>query len=444
MSKHKVKLLAALVLSLTMVVMLIPATAARAQYTNDYALYNQYYELDAELYIDFYDLDIIDAFDFETYISLIQDDNLRAEMLEHQHRMVVQVSAVEAYNRMMEQFLTTVDGNLQLVYPDDYAGAYVDYDTLVIQLTCISDESIAFYRRLVGRDAPVVFKQVEHSFNQLIAFGEMFVEAIDVPLVSFGFDTMNNAYRITLDQNYAGSMAVMESFSATARFMPVPLIIYLCEPSEEQALTGGSGITTPHVNGDFSVGLAGRRSGNVNALLTTGHAFRRFNNVASGTVPVFRGSQLIGHLDMFRVETYSSGWPNTANGDWAVIHLNSTGSAMMTNQTRTGERMQAWAPTAPAGATVRGIGVHSIWQATVTDVNQSVVSRGADGIYRQSHGITRARFVGAAVSQGGDSGGTIFMSGGINTFVGVHASRTSTHTYFSPLAWVPNFAPLTS
>jgi hypothetical protein len=149
---------------------------------------------------------------------------------------------------------------------------------------------------LVGHDAPVIFKQVNFSFNQLTAFGEMFVESISVPLVSFGFDTMNNAYRITLDQNYYGSALVSESFNVATRFMPIPLIIALCEPQEFQSLTGGSQINQS-LSRRFSVGITGRRAGGINALLTTGHAF---HDIMSA-VTVTSGGQAIGNLEMFRV-----------------------------------------------------------------------------------------------------------------------------------------------
>ena len=41
----------------------------------------------------------------------------------------------------------------------------------------------AFYKRLTGYDAPITFKQVEFSVNEVMDFGIQFVESIDVNMV---------------------------------------------------------------------------------------------------------------------------------------------------------------------------------------------------------------------------------------------------------------------
>lgn len=58
------------------------------------------------------------------------------------------------------------------MYPDSYAGAYVDYDILVIQLTDISYAETSFYTDLLGANAPIRFEEVRFSMNELNAYGE--------------------------------------------------------------------------------------------------------------------------------------------------------------------------------------------------------------------------------------------------------------------------------
>ena len=114
-----------------------------------------------------------------------------------------QALALEAYSVLMDDFMTMIDGFLDLVYPDCYAGAYLDNDRLVIQLTDVSDETTAFYWRLLGRDAPIAFKQVDFSWNELTAIGETFVdtlERMDVSIVGFGVDTMRNTFHVSVER----------------------------------------------------------------------------------------------------------------------------------------------------------------------------------------------------------------------------------------------------
>ena len=135
-----------------------------------------------------------------------------------------QMLAMEAYSVMMDSFMTMMDGSLELVFPDCYAGAYIDRDRLVIQLTDISDETTAFYWRLLGRDAPIVFKQVEFSWNELTAIGETFLDALDgmgVSVVGFGVDTTRNRFSVTAEWRNGSIRALIAGFRARAAGLPI-------------------------------------------------------------------------------------------------------------------------------------------------------------------------------------------------------------------------------
>ncbi|MCL2399264.1 MAG: S1 family peptidase [Defluviitaleaceae bacterium] len=401
-----------------------------------------------DVYIDFYDLNIVDVFEsFDSYLDFLflEDDYLFEAFQNAQHLMNVQADAVAAYSLLMEDFLREVDGNLDFVYPDDYAGAYVDYDTLVIQLTDISDESTAFYRALVGSDAPIRFKQVNFSLNQLIAFGEVFVYAIDAPIVSFGFDTMNNVYSIVLDQSSSDSVQMVESLQGTLRFLPIPISLELSEPVEFQANPMWGGTTLTNSAGSLSSGVTGTAGVMEPVLLTSGHVF---GGLSAGAI-VRRNNQEIGRLVTYRAGTGSVGSPGTTHGDWGIVRLNSTG--FITNEMRCRGRINSAFSTGgpPVGSTINGTGALTHWTATVSAVNQSVQHSEPGLSLGLVTGLTRTVINGTS-PQNGDSGSPIWQrSGNTTTFAGVHAARRGRlwgllgeYGYFSPFSWArPHISP---
>jgi len=407
--------------------------------------------------IDFDDLHnahILDTLTLEEMLA--EDETALAQFLEVLDLMEAQGPAIEAYNVLMEAFTQNVDGARILVYREDYAGAYVDYDTLVIQLTNISSEAIAFYRELLGSDAPITFKQVDFSLNQLIAFGEIFVEAIEAPIVRFGFDTKSNTYNITLDQNSPESIQVADSFNVHSRFFPVPISIELGEPSELMWLRGGNELrfTSAPSLPRFSVGITGTRwtvgsgaSGERHTLLTSGHQFigrplgtRVFNSVG----------QEIGTLAMFRAAHHGQGLPSPANihGDWALIDLNSTGIQQASNVLQTGERITRHIWSIPVDSHVFGTGVNTRhWQGRVERVSQSEHFRHpVNGTISGLHTARRQPAgPGIPFPVYGDSGGTIwYRTGGLNVIVGVLTGGDDAGGvwFFTPLERIgSNFSP---
>lgn len=111
-----------------------------------------------------------------------------------------------------------------------YAGSYIDYDTLVIQLTDISDA----YSTLAGPGGRVRFEQVEFSLNQLTVFGEIFLNAIELPIVSSGVDILNNTFRIVLDCGDPDSVRLYESFNEILSILPIPIALELSEPDVDR------------------------------------------------------------------------------------------------------------------------------------------------------------------------------------------------------------------
>jgi len=392
-------------------------------------------------YIDISDLEIVDDFGLLSQIDLLmlECDYFAAEFMDAVYIMNLQARAVDAYGLLMDNFFTMVDGYLKLVYPDNYAGAYIEGDMLVIRLTDTSDEATMFYVNLLGDLADTVtFEQVSFSKNQLTTFGEIFAYEIDAPLVQLGVDTMANAFSIILDTNYAYSAQIVDSFNTNARFMPIPIQFGLGHPVElTSSLTGGSGLGYAPGWRDFSAAATGRRivqfSQQGYALLTTGHAFI---GLSPGT-RVYSGTVHIGNLAVFRVGPFHGGSPNTLGGDWAIITLNANGVARMTNNLRTGGVLRGYA-TAPLNTRVHGVGTHRILYGQVINVNHQIVLTGQT---QRITGITIARRLGNAPVVG-DSGGTVYTSvNGQQRLAGVivgggHYDTPYENTwFFSPTVW---------
>ena len=367
----------------------------------------------------------------------LEDEEFLEQFAESTRVMHRQGAAILAYNVLMDAFRNEYG---EVVHPDDYAGAYIDYDTLMIQLTDTSPENIAFYTSMFEPEAPISFKQVQFSFNQLTMFGEVFVESLEAPIVSFGYDTLNNVFNITLDQNSPDSLQAINDFNMYSRFFPIPITLGLGEPIELAALIGGEGLSRPGLPQVFSIGLTGRRPNNTqqSALITTGHAFL---GVPIGT-PVLSDGREIGTLAAFRFGSLSGGSPAPGtHGDWAVINLNGEGSARVTNLIRTGQRITGATSSVPVLTEVMGTGTQTrLWTGTVNAVGQTFWIHNMNVT-----GLTRIGIPWGSAPVPGDSGGTIFHTPvpNLNMFAGVHAGNMGTVSwYFSPFSNFSNhFTP---
>lgn len=63
-----------------------------------------------------------------------------------------------------------------IIYPDHYAGILFCRDLLVIRVTDLEEETLAFYRDILGEDAPLGFGIAEFSKNELISMADNFAE----------------------------------------------------------------------------------------------------------------------------------------------------------------------------------------------------------------------------------------------------------------------------
>lgn len=82
--------------------------------------------------------------------------------------MRYQENAVAANELLTQAFER--DSNGAIIFPEDYAGAYIDGENLVLLLTNTDSKTVEKYRTWTDEYAPfLVFKKAEYSYNQLRA-----------------------------------------------------------------------------------------------------------------------------------------------------------------------------------------------------------------------------------------------------------------------------------
>jgi len=77
-----------------------------------------------------------------------------------------QENAIAANECLNQAFGQTANGTI--IFPEDYAGAYIDGGHLVLLLTNTSEEATEKYRNWAGEySSCLTFKKVKYSYNEL-------------------------------------------------------------------------------------------------------------------------------------------------------------------------------------------------------------------------------------------------------------------------------------
>ena len=336
--------------------------------------------------------------------------------------------AVLAYNKLITSF---INDRSVFVHPTWYAGAFLCYDTLVIQIVPnaqYTEEYILDILKKIIKDHDFYVSKVGFSYNQLNNFGDIFVNIIaqqGANILSFGVDTIANIYRITVHENNAINEELYLRLYALLSYLNLPLYIEFAG-QENQVFSLGSFISSGRSS--FSVGLRGYYGENP-ALLTAGHSF-----IGADT------GQLVTH--MFRTHVgnlavYAFGQHGVSKkGDWAVIALNETGAGVFSTSLVDGSTIDSYVLSVPVGAIVFGDGaVNRRWSGRIERVNQTIrfAELGDVGGITVTSGDKEGAF-----PSGGDSGGPVWlMIDGIKTATGVISGGDSERRQwiFSPLKW---------
>jgi len=386
-------------------------------------------------FYEYENLFISEIFDKETGLNVefFRYPELLEEFLKTERLMELQGPAIAAYNLIMQEFVVIEYDGIWFEFPDDYGGAFIYDNKLIVQLTDLSEDNVSLYLDLAKDEAVVEFTQVVFSLNELYNYGELFLEVLEevgMSVASYGIDTFNNKFNITLYDNNYLNISLFNRILETTRAQTIPIRLSVGSTLEEDTtLEGGSAITV--ANGGVSIGAAGesRVPGHTgSALITTGHA----TGIRLGS-EVLRNNVIIGNVVAFRNGNTGTHAQNF-NGDWAVVRLNQAGAAGLTNRIRNGRRItsQHFARFLPVGTVVSGSGRTTLnFSGTIAYTNQN---------FGTTRGVKLITPTGNTTPYSGDSGGTIFTGSGNNVvFEGVYVGRLLLNGVIQHWAYSPHF-----
>ncbi|MDE6853204.1 MAG: S1 family peptidase [Lachnospiraceae bacterium] len=330
----------------------------------------------------------------------------------------IQRRACEAHELLYSSF----GWNETYIYPDNFAGDYIDYDTLHVQVT--DEKAIDYYKDLLSEysDA-VVYDIVDYSYNELFGETENFVASIDEDygVVSFGVDvTQNKGLVNVIATDYeALTLNIKKSKqNISEKLIIKPQKNYI--QSTAISLVAGSPIS--YNGGNFTLGGSGTYNGNT-AFVSCGHAV-----VKGGTVK--SGGTAIGTV---AVKQYA----NRQYGDYSIITANSDYTTTSRVFTANGNvtNFRGYLNNPAVGTYVYRYG-NATGQA-YCEITRTDLIFLADNTY-YIYGITEAELI-TGTDAKGNSGGPVRND---NYFCGVQLGdddvNNPTYIYFTPYVYINN------
>ena len=115
-------------------------------------------------------------------------------------------SLLEAYNRLTDYWYQPETG--LMVYPDYYAGAYIEEGILYVCCTELSDDVLnEMNGNLGGYKHLAEYREVGYSRNELQALGEQLADELkqnELPWTMWGIDEQKNCISIGFDRSGLG------------------------------------------------------------------------------------------------------------------------------------------------------------------------------------------------------------------------------------------------
>ncbi|MDR2044961.1 MAG: hypothetical protein LBQ15_11520 [Clostridium sp.] len=100
-----------------------------------------------------------------------------AVIAEYEAKAAIQREATQAYAALSETFGVAEDG--ATIYPDDYAGAWIEGSILHVALTSLDSHVTANYDNLFSSFSCIVYEAAEHSLNELHVIQNAVFDAIN-------------------------------------------------------------------------------------------------------------------------------------------------------------------------------------------------------------------------------------------------------------------------
>lgn len=320
----------------------------------------------------------------------------------------IQLEALRANDELFCSF----DWSDGYVYPEDFAGTFIDYDTLHVMLT--SYDNIEKYNKILENYSKVTFDLANYSYVELFQNVKNTAEnCLDIDsLTSYGVDVRNNIGFIGVLKEY---------YDYASNYSSDKISIVIKEPVvEDTSLSGGSPISS---NGfGFTLAAGGTYNGN-NVFLTSGH------NMTIGSSVTWYGNT-IGSFSLVQFNDYQT-------GDYAFINCSNSftpSTSFYVDQYNNTSIYTGYFYNPPAGTYLIKYG-KTTYQTTC-QVQNTGITVIANGKIIQN--LTQAN----GTSSGGDSGGLYRYN---NMFCGVHHGHDQNNNsiiYFTPYVY-PNAAGFT-
>jgi hypothetical protein len=339
--------------------------------------------------------------------------------------MQAQEVPLQAWNEMLLSFGMNDEMN-SWVYPDDFAGGWVNWDKLHIAVTSDSTATMSRYDAIfAGYNDTIVYEPARYSLNELNRIRESLFESMraDFPIIGHHVSEQTNQIVLTFSElNDTVERDVKSFLSRTAKQdrtlsdMSISSDLFVFEKGEmpelQNNLVGGM---------DYHFGTIGacgswwNGSRRMQGFITHGHGGLREGD------PAMRDGV---HIGTFRVVRFG-------RGDFGFVEIEPgiglTNRVYTLNQ-HTEEPFIGSFYDPPVGTILNRYG----------DTTKRGIVR-VTAVDQPGHGtstrLTVAVIIAGTQTNSGDSGGPYFLynnQNGTATFAGVHQGGISGHVWFTP------------
>lgn len=341
------------------------------------------------------------------------------EELKPTEAMIHQGKALEEYDKICETYER--DENNCFIYPDNYAGEYIDEDyDLVILLT---DDNNGYYKSIVSDSEYIKYKTVEYSYNEL---SSALASSVEILLneeygkklyVGSGIDVKMNKGVIDLYSDVINSMSA-KSRQELLNKITSDLVDYsFVDNNNETDTTSIKGGDSIYQSGQFSAGMGGYYLGD-DAIVSCGHIYG-----SKGAVVKYNDSNgaTIGEVSYKKFN-------NNEYGDYSFITLYS--NAQSTNLVYHSIPITGYTLNPPVGTTLYKYGINGLATATITHINCNVNYTKLGVIIK---GLTKASIDTGSFTEGDSGAPYFYYNDSAWKFVGVHSGHNGTsYSYFTP------------
>lgn len=335
---------------------------------------------------------------------------------EVREKMSNQTDALRSYQNIIDSFAK--DENGLSIYPIEYAGAFIDNEKLVIQLTDCSETFQDKYLQFCENDEKISFKEVQYSLNDLLSYESY---ALDMAkngynVIGYGICEKENSFEIYLDSSIEKDASA--KYDLIGERLELPINISYQEPVISCAtMWGGDAIYNEDTGSSMTVGICGTYNGQ-NALLTCGHGNEEVGIIFPRYPYITYGGTRIGQVSYQRANTSSLETGVDSLGDFAIVSLNS--DVTTTNKIYGALNVVGTYSSLPEGTTIYKYGKTSgLSYGTITQSSISYAIEYSDGLWtvyyvRGLYKSSMQNSDGTHAIEAGDSGGPVYIKDGAN------------------------------